>query len=464
MNRKILRIAIPSIAQNVTVPLLGLADAAISGHLGGAEYIGAVAVGSMIFNMLYWLCAFLRMSIGGVTAQTYGAQDYEALPPILLRSLRIALAIALSFVLLQVPLEAFSFWLMDATPEVEAHARTYFRILIWGAPAVLSTYCFAGWYLGQQNARFPMTVAIVQNVLNIAFSLFFVLVLGWKVEGVATGTLLAQWAGVAMYGVAPLRAPSPLPQAPLPSPHPEGDKAQTRGEASRYPLYKILANNIFKKGYAPKLNSSPGGGRGEGALFLRTLCMVAVQVWFTKYGAAQGDVLLAVNALLMQYYLLFSYVMDGFAYAGEAVGGSLCGARDRSGFLLLTKRLFLWGLGLTAVFTLVYIVGGAPFLSLLTDDRAVCEAARTYLPYAYLLPACGMATFLFDGLCIGTTSFRLMLLSVFCGGLTFFLLLQCPPLEAAAGSRNDLLWVAMLAFLAVRGLVQALFYHRILPV
>ncbi|MBR1732509.1 MAG: MATE family efflux transporter [Alloprevotella sp.] len=466
MHKEILKIALPSIATNVTVPLLALADMGISGHLGGAQYIGAVAVGAMIFNMLYWLCGFLRMSTGGLTAQAFGrvsaasaaqgARGTEAkvgdsgaqpaLGDILLRSLTIAACLSLSLLLLQWPLGEAAFFLMGATPDVEALARIYFRILIWGAPAVLSVYCLNGWFLGRQDARMPMVVAIFQNLLNILLSLGLVVGLGWKVEGVATGTLIAQWTGLAIYACC--RVPGVA----------GGDTV---------PLYRYVAHSLRRRLQAAS-RLSPGLGEGfrvEGTLFLRTLCMVAVQVWFTKLGAAQGDMLLAVNSLLMQFYMLFSYVMDGFAYAGEAVGGKYYGAGNRPAFFRLTRALFTWGAGLTLAFTALYYIGGIPFLSLLTDDAAIVRGAVPYLPYAWLLPLCGVATFLYDGLCIGTTSTRLMLVSVASGMAVFFLVLYVLPLLGGMQSAgtNGCLWIALLAFLAVRGLVQAASYSRIVP-
>ncbi|MBR1712325.1 MAG: MATE family efflux transporter [Alloprevotella sp.] len=465
MHKEILKIALPSIATNVTVPLLALADMGISGHLGGARYIGAVAVGAMIFNVLYWLCGFLRMSTGGLTAQAFGRasasvtaqtvrgtdagmgelEAERALGDVLLRSLGIAACLSLSFLLLQWPLGEAAFLLMGAMPDVEALARTYFRILIWGAPAVLSVYCLNGWFLGRQDARMPMAVAISQNLLNILLSLGLVVGFGWKVEGVATGTLIAQWAGLAMYACC--RVPA------------------AAGERT-VPLYRYVAQCLRRLRATSRFSLRQGEGfRVEGVLFLRTLCMVAVQVWFTKRGAAQGDMLLAVNSLLMQFYMLFSYVMDGFAYAGEAVGGKYYGAGNRPAFLRLTRALFTWGAGLTLAFTALYYIGGVPFLSLLTDDAAIVHGAVPYLPYAWLLPLCGVATFLYDGLCIGTTSTRLMLASVAFGMAAFFLILYvCPLLDGMQFvGTNGCLWIALLAFLAVRGLVQAASYGRIVP-
>ena len=454
-NREILRIALPSIAQNVTVPLLGLVDAAISGHLGGAEYIGAVAVGSMVFNMLYWLCAFLRMSTGGLTAQAWGRalaggetavagnKSGSDIMQILFRALRIGLVISLMLLLLQRPLADVSFWLMGATTEVESLGRIYFRILIWGAPAVLMTYGLSGWFLGRQDAKRPMAIAIVQNVINIALSLFFVIVVGWKVEGVATGTLIAQWSAVFMYLMCRVRKGG------------EGEDTER--------LWQVVFRDFrWKPEKEPSLARS-GGFALERTLFMRTLCMVCVQVAFTHAGAVQGNLILASNALLMQFYMFFSYFMDGFAYAGEAVGGKYVGAKDRKSFIAITRGLFVWGAWLTVGFTIIYYWGGDAIVAILTDDMQVRKAAAGFMPYVLLLPLCGMAAFLFDGLYAGATKSMLMFLSVLAGAAVFFLILYISSRSGNVSATNHCLWAAMLSFLAVRSMFLAVTYRKILP-
>ena len=440
MNREILRIALPSIAQNVTIPLLGLIDTAISGHLGGADYIGAVAVGGMIFNLLYWLCGFLRMSTGGLTAQAFGRVARDELAALLIRALRMGLLISLGIIILQVPLGYVALRFFDVTPEIEQLTRLYYRILVWGAPAVLMNYGLAGWFLGCQNARTPMTVAILQNILNILLSLFFVVILGWRVEGIAAGTLIAQWAGLLMYLLAPV--PKEVRETPAAS------RTSTLSYVLRIPGGTKAALRTLRGSRVGQ------GGNVEFTLFLRTLCMVSVQMFFTRLGAAQGATILAANAILMQFYLLFSYFMDGFAYAGEAVGGKYFGASDRLSFRRLMRHLFAWGAGITLAFTLLYYFEGTQLLRLLTDDADVVAAAAEYIPLASLIPLCGLAAFLYDGLCIGTTSTRLMLASVAAGMLTFFAIALLP-----ASLTNSLLWTAMLAFLLVRGIVQGIFFR-----
>lgn len=425
MNRQILHIAIPSIISNVTVPLLALVDTTIVGHLGAAAYIGAIAVGGLIFNMIYWLFNFLRMGTGGLTAQAYGAGRQDEALRVMGRSLSLAAFVGAALILLQWPLGELAFRIIDATPQVQQLAHTYYAILIWGAPAVLGLYSFTGWFLGMQNARYPMLIAIVQNVVNVVASLAFVCLLGWKVEGVAAGSLLAQYVGLG------------------------------------------LALWLWVKRYRPFSHRTAWSGlyvserlkeffHVNRDIFLRTLCLICVTTTFTSVGASQGDLTLAANALLMQFFMFFSYVMDGFAYAGEAIGGRCCGAHDGSGFKTLTRHLFVWGIILALGFTLVYAFGGHTILSLLTDERQVVHTAAAFLPYAVGIPFVGMSAFVFDGLFIGTTSTRLMLLSMFFAMCAFFLMLALLP------EGNVALWTAFLVYLGSRGAVQALLFPKIM--
>lgn len=425
MNRSILQIALPSIVSNITVPLLGLADTAIAGHLGTAAGIGAIAVGGMLFNMIYWLFGFLRMGTGGLTSQAFGAGDKEEALRILVRSLGTGAAIASLLILLQVPLAGLAFRFIDATPAVKELARLYFMRLIWGAPAVLCLYSFTGWFLGMQNARFPMYLAVVQNILNILASLFFVFVLNRGIEGIATGTLISQYVGLllAIFLWRTAYRPAHIPGL--------------RGCMNRSSLVRFFAVNRD--------------------IFLRTLCLIAVTSWFTSAGAAQGDLPLAANALLMQLFLLFSYVMDGFAYAGEAVGGRFFGARDALSFRCATSRLFVWGIGLACLFTAVYALGGTPFLSLLTDRTEVVAYAMTYLPYATAIPLLSFAAFLFDGLYIGATATRPMLVAMLIASAAFFLLYFL--LRSSLG--NHALWISFLLYLFLRGGTEGLFFRSI---
>ena len=418
-DHQILKIAMPAIVTNITVPLLGLVDTAIVGHMGDAAYIGAIAVGSMIFNLVYWVFGFLRMGTSGLTAQAYGRQDELAMRRILRQSLKWAGGIALLLILLQWPLCEVMLAVIGPTADVRPLAATYFYYVVWGAPASLGLFALTGWYIGMQNTRYPMYISILQNVTNIIVSLLLVYGLGMKVEGVALGTVIAQYVGL-LTGIV------------------------------------LLPKGVRK--------IEPGGGGVESFfrinrdIFLRTLFLVGVNLCFTAIGARQGATILAVNTLLMQLYLLFSYVMDGFAYAGEAVGGRYWGAHKWESFMATVRRLFVWGAMMTALFTAVYVLGGESFLRLLTDEPSVVEASRDFVWWAYLIPVAGVSAFVWDGVFIGITASRGMLLSAIIAAATFFagVFVFVPSLG------NHGLMLSMLLFLLMRGVVQTwLFCNRI---
>lgn len=427
MNKRILGLAVPSIISNITVPLLGLVDVSIVGHLGSATYIGAIAVGGMLFSMIYWIFGFLRMGTSGLTAQAYGRRDLAEVILSFVRSVGIAFGLGLLLILLQYPILKVAFMLIDATPAIKELASLYFRICIWGAPAVLGLYSFAGWFVGMQNSRFPMYIAITQNVVNIAASLFFVFVWNRGVAGVAMGTLVAQYAGLLMasllwYGYYRRLWPK------------LNWKMLTDYEAMR--SFFILNRDIF----------------------FRTLCLVAVTTYFTSRGAEQGDVILAVNTLLMQLFTLYSYIMDGFAYAGEALTGRYVGAHNRADLERMIRALFAWGIGLALIFTLLYGIGGSSFLGLLTNEREVLNASSDYFYWVLAIPLAGMAAFLWDGIYIGATASRQMLYSMLVASASFFLLQGL--LQQQMG--NHALWMAFIVYLFLRGLVQTGLARKIL--
>lgn len=422
MNKQILHIALPSIISNITVPLLALVDTTIVGHLGSASYIAAIALGGMIFNMIYWLFNFLRMGTGGLTAQAYGASQHQATSYILLRSLTIAGGIALTLLLLQRPIFQVTFHFVTATAEVRSLASIYFNILIWGAPAMLALYSFTGWFLGMQNARIPMCIAITQNVVNIAVSTLLVFGCHLKIEGVALGTLISQYTALLLAVIFCLT---------------------TFDVKQHFELKAILDINTLKRFF--QINRD---------IFLRTLCLIAVTTYFTSAGSTQGELTLAANTLLMQFFIIFSYFMDGFAYAGEALGGRYFGAHDRLNFQRMTRCLFAWGGALSVLFFFIYFLSGTSLLHLLTDDSQVINRAQQYLPIIYFIPLISFAAFLFDGLYIGTTATRYMLISMFCASAAFFVLINVCTLS------NTLLWLAFLVYLGGRGLMQAFLFKK----
>lgn len=421
MHKRILHIALPSIASNITVPLLGLVDIGLTGHLGATAYIGAMAVGTSAFSLIYWLFGFLRMGTGGLTSQAFGSQHPKEVQTILLRGLLVAGLCAMGLLVGQTFIADLAFALFNSGAQVDTLARSYFSWLIWGAPAILGQYVLTGWFLGQQNAKQPLWVAIVQNVVNIPTSLFLVVVLGWKMTGVAMGTLIAQYAGLALSLFFLFH--------------------HYKAHHWRVAWQEV----VLRRALLRFLNVNRN-------IFLRTLCLLAVTTYFTRLGAAQGEEILAVNALLMQFYLMASYVLDGFAYAGEALGGSAIGADNRLALWHTVRAVFLYAGGLAVGFTLIYTLAAPFFLAVLTDDMAVRMAAIPYVPYAIALPLVSFGAFVWDGFYIGATATRGMLMAMFVSSVAFFLL--CHALLPLWG--NHALWIAFLTFLALRTLLQTL--------
>ena len=418
-DRQILQIALPSIVSNITVPLLGMIDVAIVGHMGSPVYIGAVAVGSMIFNLVYWLFGFLRMGSSGLTSQALGRRDLTEVARLLVRSVVIALGIAVLLIVLQIPMKWAAFLLIGPTEDVAPFASTYFDIVIWGAPASLALFSLMGWFIGMQNTRFPMVISIMQNVVNILTSLTLVYGFGMKIEGVALGTVIAQYTGFIV----------------------------ALGLVMRY--YGRLFRGHLR---SPKTSKFLSINRD---IFLRTLCLVAVNLYFTSAGARSGAVILSVNTVMMQLYLFFSYFMDGFAYAGEALGGRAYGAQNKTTFHETLRRLWLWTLIVTTVYTLLYICCGEWIISILTDEPQVIEASQTYLWWVWFIPAAGCVAFIWDGIFIGITATRGMLVSSFLSALLFF-----GVYEAVRGViGNHGLWLAMVVYLLMRGVLQTIWYR-----
>ena len=444
LDKRIFAIALPSIVSNITVPLLGLVDVAVCGHLGSLDsdvslpssyYVGAIAVGGMLFNIIYWMFGFLRMGTSGETAQAWGRRDLSSVSLLLFRSLLLATVLALALMLLSPLVRECALWYISPEIQVAHLARTYFNICIWGALPSLGLFALNGWYIGMQNSRIPMFVAIGQNLLNILGSLLFVYVGGLRIEGVAYGTLLAQWSAFVIAALLCLRYYRRL---------------WCRPDFRFPPMPSLLRQALSPRSASNRQNLS---------LFLRTLCLIVVHFMFIAAGAAQGSVELAVNTLLMQLFTMFSYFMDGFAYAGEALVGKAIGACNSDTYHAVVRRLFMWGGVVSLLFVALYAVGGTDFMSLLTDDTSVLESLSHYRPWTLLLPICGVASFLWDGIYIGATATRLMLLSmvismcVFLVGY-FFLIPHWG---------NHALWLSFLSYLACRGMVQTFTRANILP-
>lgn len=425
MNKRILQLAVPSIISNITVPLLGLVDVAIVGHIGDAAYIGAIAVGSMLFNVIYWLFGFLRMGTSGMTSQALGRRDLAEVLRLLVRSLSIGVGIGVLFFVLQKWLISCGLWAMSPEADVVELARRYCYVCIWGAPAVLGLYGFTGWFIGMQNTRIPMMVSLTQNVVNIIASLLLVFVGGMTVEGVALGTVIAQWWGFLMACL----------------------------------FYRICYRRLSKYDYRRHLFAAEPLKQFFSLnkdIFLRTLCLVAVNLFFTAAGSRESTIVLAVNTLLMTLFTIFSYFMDGFAYAAEALSGKYYGARNMGAFREVVRRTMGFGAVVAVGFTLLYIVGGENFLSLLTSDKQVIAASGEYFWWAVLIPLSGMSAFVFDGIFVGITRSKSMLCSTAVASASFFVLFF--GLHPFLG--NHALWLAFILYLLLRGIVLFVIYRK----
>lgn len=426
MNRRILKLAIPNIISNITIPLLGMVDLALMGHLDSQVYIGAIALGGVIFNFIYWGFSFLRMSTSGFTAQAFGEKDEKESSTILIRALIIAFLISLLILIFQAPIAWASFQIIGGSREVEMLANQYFRIRVWAAPAALSLFVFSGWFLGMQNARYPMIIAIAVNVVNILLSMFFVFILKMNSNGVALGTAIAQYTGLAIAVFLFLHK------------------------------YKYLLRNISKKGVM-NVKILIEFFRVNTDIFIRTFCIIGVFTFFTSKSASMNDTILAVNSILIQLLLFFSFFIDGFAFAGEALVGKYVGAKEVLNLKKVVKLLFYWGAGLAATFTIIYLPGVSLILKILTSQTEVINSAQPFLVWVILVPLASFASFIWDGIYIGATASKAMRNTLL--GATFLVFVPVYYfLNPVFG--NHALWLGMLLFMFARGVFQTYFYKK----
>ena len=389
LDREILRLALPSILANITVPLVGMVDLAVAGHLGSlgeaATLIGGVSVGTMLFDLLYWNFGFLRVGTGGLTAQAYGREDWQGTRVILFRGVVLALLIAALILVLQWPFVHLALYVTHGSDAVRELALRYFFIRIWAAPATLSLMSIKGWFIGMQDTVSSMATDLVVNVVNIVASVILGRWIGFA--GIAWGTVIAQFTGLAFAGVLIARRMPP-------------GKGGIRQAVSGAGLGAFLTMN--------------------GNLFVRSLCMVAIYVGFTMISARYGDLVLAVGAILMKLLLLFSFFTDGFAYAAEALVGKFIGRRDIPAVKMTVRHVFVWSMGVGMFFVLVYLFGSDPAFRVLTSDAQVVQAARPFYFWLLLMPPIGCAAFTWDGVFVGATASRSLRNSLVWALLAFF--------------------------------------------
>ena len=426
MNRKILALALPNIISNITVPLLGLVDIAIVGHLGDDSLIGGIAIGTAVFNFIYWNFAFLRMGASGCTAQAYGARNFTEIASVFVRALILALAAALLLVVFRRPVGHAVFLLMDGTPHTMSYAADYFYARIWAAPATISMFAFHGWYIGMQNSRFPMYISIGVNVVNLIFCLWFALGLGWGIVGVAWGTVVAQYSGLVLSII-------------------------LWGVYYRRFLRYIRIRECLK------LDALLAFFKINRDIFLRTACIVVVYTFFTSASSGMGDTMLAVNTLLMQLFTLFSYLMDGFAYAGESLAGRYTGAHNVQALNRCVRLLLVWGGVVAVLYTGIYTFGWKAVLSLFTESPEILSEAGDYVGWLIVIPLVAFVPFTIDGILIGATRTAVMRDSVFISTALFFAVYY--GFRSVIG--NNALWAAFLLFLIARGILQYFMTHRL---
>lgn len=403
INRDILKLAIPSILANITVPIVGMVDIAVAGHLdtSAAVMIGGIAIGTMLFDLLYWNFGFLRVGTGGLAAQAYGRGDRKECARIFTRAVSIALACALVLIAIQWIFVKAAFLVVDCTPEVRELASHYFFIRIWAAPATLGLMAFKGWFIGMQDSVSPMATDLVVNGMNVLMSIVLALgftIGGWHYEGmgfsgIAAGTVIAQYSGLLT--------------------------------AAGIMLFKYRRNTMALMGREDLKDVFKGGETKRffvmnADLFVRSLCFIAIYIGFTVISARYGDVLLAVSSIMMKLLMIFSYFTDGFAYAGEALTGRYIGAGDRPMVRQTVRWTFVWSMGIAVIFMGIYHWAGVPLLKMMTSDMEVVAAAEGYLPWLLLMPVMGCAAFTWDGIYIGATASKAIRNSMLWAVVGFF--------------------------------------------
>lgn len=371
-HRAILSIAVPVMISNVSTPLIGVVDTAVVGQIPDPAYIGAAAIGALIFTFVFWGFGFLRMGTTGLTAQALGRRDAQEVATILGRSLLIAFAAGGALILLQWPIRESAFAAVHASARVEGLGRGYFDIRIWAAPATLANYALLGWFIGLGRTDIGLILQLILNITNMALDVLFVLGFGWDVRGVASGTLIAEvCAAVIGIGIA---------------------VRHMRGMGSHWSLRRVLAPAQLKRTIAVNRD-----------IMIRSLALIAAFLWFASQGARQGDVILAANSILLQFISVAAFFLDGLAFATEALVGRAIGAAHRAGLAAAVKMTTAWAAGTAVMISAVFLLCGPWFIDFLTVDAAARAAAHTYLPWAAGAPLLGVWAFQLDGVFIGAT-------------------------------------------------------------
>lgn len=426
MNKSILKLAIPNIISNITIPLLGLVDMILMGHLDSAVYIGAIALGGTIFSVLYSFFSFLRAGTTGFTAQSYGNKDKTETIYSLYRSVCIGIPIIILILSLQIPIAKISSLLLDGSDEVKTLALTYFYVRIWAAPANILLYCLNGWFVGMQNTKIPMFIAILINVMNIIFSYLLVMVFEQNVKGVALGTVIAQYCGLTLAIILLIK---------------------------NYKSYFVKINtkilfNIDKIKRFFKVNSD---------LMIRSFLLIISIAFFTNQSAKLGDNILAINMILLQSFYIFSYFTDGFAYAGEAMVGKFVGSNDKENLKKVIRLLLIWGFSISIPFTILYTLFPSTFVKIISDNLEILAEIRPYYIYMSVIPLITFAAFIWDGIYIGATASKAIRNTMIIS--TIFVFIPSWHLLTPRFGNHGL-WIAFLCFMIARGLAMTFMYKK----
>lgn len=424
MNKEILRLAIPNIISNISIPLLSTVDTMLMGRLSEL-HIGAVGVGSMIFNFIYWNFGFLRMGTTGITAQAFGKKDQHEIMQTLSRALLVAVILAVSIMALQIPFGKLSFYLMNISGEQYGLVEEYFYIRIWAAPATLGLFAMMGWFFGMQNAIFPLIITVFVNIINMVLSYIFVKIYAWNVAGVAWGTVIAQYAGIVLalflfYG-------------------------KYKSYLSQYSRSAMLEIKALKQYLT--INRD---------IFIRTFCLTFAFGFFYAQSSDAGEMVLAANVILLQFLNWMSYGVDGFAFASESLVGKYEGAKDPSKLKKAIQLSFIWGMVLAAGFSLAYLIFGNELLHLFTDQEDVVDASLPFLFWMIIFPILSTPCYIWDGIYIGLTASKAMrdtMLLALAVYLSVYFLIE-------KSYENHSLWAALLIFMVARGTIQWIYYEK----
>ena len=426
MNKSILKLAIPNIISNITIPLLGLVDMILMGHLDSAIYIGAIALGGTIFSVLYSFFSFLRAGTTGFTAQSLGNNDNTETIYSLYRSVCIGIPIIILILSLQIPIAKISSLLLDGSNEVKELAITYFYVRIWAAPANILLYCLNGWFVGMQNTKIPMFIAILINVMNIIFSFILVIIFEQNVKGVALGTVIAQYSGLILAIILLIK---------------------------NYRSYfvKIDSKILFdieKMKRFFKVNRD---------LMIRSFLLIISIAFFTNQSAKLGNNILAINMILLQSFYIFSYFTDGFAYAGEALVGKFVGSKDKENLQKVIRLLLIWGFSISIPFSILYALFPTEFVKIISDNTEILTEIKPYYIYMIINPLITFAAFIWDGIYIGATASKairntMIISSIFVFIPSWYILMP--------RFGNHGLWIAFLFFMIARGTAMSLMYKK----